>query len=90
MGKNMQLKNFDIDVFLREYWQRKPLLIRNPWAAWSNPMSADELAGLALEEEIESRLVVRGENSWAAENGPLPEAALPNWTAKHSRYWCKR
>ncbi len=70
----MHLARFDIDLFLRDYWQRQPLLIRNPWADWRNPLEPDELAGLACEEGIESRLIVHGENGLALENGPLPEA----------------
>ena len=70
----MQLTHFDIDVFLRDYWQQRPLLIRNPWEAWRNPLEPDELAGLACESEIESRLVIGGEGKWAVEHGPFAEA----------------
>ncbi len=70
----MQLNHFDIDGFLRDYWQRKPLLIRNPWISWRNPLDPDELAGLACEEGVESRLVVRTRDSWKLEHGPFPEA----------------
>jgi 50S ribosomal protein L16 3-hydroxylase len=69
----MKLTNFDIDLFLREYWQKKPLLIRNPWDRWTNPLEPDELAGLACEEGVESRLVVRQGEQLALEAGPLPE-----------------
>jgi 50S ribosomal protein L16 3-hydroxylase len=70
----MRLTNFDIDIFLRDYWQKKPLLIRNPWGAWSNPFEPDELAGLACEEGVESRLIVQTGDIITVENGPLPEA----------------
>ncbi len=66
----MQLTNFDRQGFLAGYWQKKPLLIRNPWADWVNPLQADELAGLALEPEIESRLILGGDTP-AVEHGPL-------------------
>ena len=66
--------NFDVDTFLRDYWQQKPLLIRNPWKEWTNPLDPDELAGLACEPEVESRLVVGAQGSWAVEHGPLAEA----------------
>ena len=42
-----RLVNFDREQFLRDVWQQKPLLIRNPWQAWANPLDPDELAGLA-------------------------------------------
>jgi len=69
----MQLDQFDIGVFLSEYWQRKPLLIRNPWSSWANPLAPDELAGLACEEEVESRLVRATGGTWALEHGPFAE-----------------
>ncbi len=68
-----QLTRFDIDGFLRDYWQQKPCLIKAPWAQWTNPMEPDELAGLACEAEIESRLVVGGVGQWAVEHGPIAE-----------------
>jgi 50S ribosomal protein L16 3-hydroxylase len=69
---------FDQAQFLREYWQQKPLLIKNPWRAWSNPLEPDELAGLACEEEIESRIVLKQmskqpQQQWLMEHGPFPE-----------------
>ena len=67
----MQLHNFDIDRFLRDYWQKKPLLIRNPWAAWTNPLAPDELAGLACEDDVESRLIERTGDNWALDHGPF-------------------
>ncbi|MDB6062284.1 MAG: cupin protein [Verrucomicrobiaceae bacterium] len=81
----MQLENFDIELFLRDYWQQKPLLIKNPWQEWINPLDPDELAGLACEEEVESRLVIQQRPQWKVEHGPIPEArfaTLPKaeWT----------
>ncbi|BAV66070.1 cupin domain-containing protein [Sphingobium cloacae] len=70
----MQFAKFDIGLFLREHWQRKPLLIRNPWTDWTNPLEPDELAGLACESAVESRLVLRAGDGWSLEHGPVPEA----------------
>jgi len=69
----MHLTAFDSAAFLRQYWQKRPLLIRNPWQSWANPLEPDELAGLACEEEIESRLVLRTRDSWKLEHGPFSE-----------------
>lgn len=75
------------DVFLRDYWQKKPLLIRNAFTPDCAPLSADELAGLACEEEVESRLICfnPADDQWQMEHGPFDEArfgALPpsHWT----------
>ena len=67
----MEFAHFDADSFLREYWQKRPLLIRNPWANWQNPLEPDELAGLACEDGVESRLIRCRENDLALESGPL-------------------
>jgi 50S ribosomal protein L16 3-hydroxylase len=69
----MQLERFDTRLFLSDYWQKAPLLIRNPWSAWANPLAPDELAGLACEEEVESRLVLPTADTWTLEHGPFAE-----------------
>jgi 50S ribosomal protein L16 3-hydroxylase len=66
-------RGFDVAGFLRDYWQRKPLLIRNPWAEWHNPLEPDELAGLACEPGVESRLIRQEVGGFALEHGPLGE-----------------
>lgn len=72
--------------FMRDYWQKKPLLVRQAIPGFESPISPDELAGLALEEEIESRLVIEhGEHPWELRRGPFAEdafAELPerDWT----------
>lgn len=60
--------------FLRDYWQKKPLLVRLAIPDFESPISPDELAGLALEEEVESRLVIEhGERPWELQRGPFNE-----------------
>lgn len=72
--------------FLRDYWQKKPLLIRQAFTDFDNPISPDELAGLSLEEEVESRIVIEnGERPWEMRRGPFAEdtySSLPEteWT----------
>lgn len=65
--------DLDPAVFLAEYWQRKPLLIRNIRANFRPPLSSDELAGLALEDSIESRIVEQRGDIWALLHGPFEE-----------------
>jgi 50S ribosomal protein L16 3-hydroxylase len=72
--------------FMADYWQKKPLLVRQAIPGFESPISPDELAGLALEEEIESRLVIEhGARPWELQRGPFSEEtfqALPerDWT----------
>lgn len=82
----MQFLDFDIESFLRDYWQKKPLLIRNPWQSWTNPLEPDELAGLACETEVEARLVTPAPETtrrdWEMELGPFPEERFDTLGAK--------
>jgi 50S ribosomal protein L16 3-hydroxylase len=62
--------------FLDEYWQKKPLLIRQAWVDFESPISPEDLAGLACEPDIESRLIEQHgqDRPWQVTNGPLSEA----------------
>lgn len=70
----VQLSGLDADSFLRDAWQKRPLLIRGAWDAWRNPLDPDELAGLACEDGVESRLVTRSAGKLKVEHGPFAEA----------------
>lgn len=59
------------EQFLAEYWQQKPVLIKGGIESFRNPLSAEELAGLAAESNIESRLIFRQDNAWQAHSGPF-------------------
>lgn len=65
------LGEIGVATFLRDYWQKKPLLIRNAFANFTSPLSGDELAGLACEENVESRLVERRDGLFTLESGPF-------------------
>ncbi|SFC04928.1 50S ribosomal protein L16 3-hydroxylase [Marinospirillum celere] len=75
------------ETFLREYWQKKPLLIRQALPGFQPPLEINELAGLACEEQVESRVVMETgpEGPWQLFNGPFEESFLQklpeqNWT----------
>lgn len=61
--------------FLSDYWQQKPLLIRGAFPDFECPLDPDELAGLACEEGIESRLVEEHGKAgpWQVSHGPFDE-----------------
>ena len=58
--KPFPLGDMPLETFLAEYWQKKPLLIRNALPDINSPVAPDVLAGLACEEGVESRLVIQG------------------------------
>lgn len=70
----MTFRDFDVAAFLKDHWQQKPLLIRSPWECWSNPVEPDELAGLACEPLVDSRIITRRDHAWELEHGPVPES----------------
>lgn len=79
------LGGISAEEFLKEYWHKKPLLVRNAIPDFSGLLSPDELAGLACEEDAQSRLISFKGKQWKMEQGPFNEdrfAQLPerNWT----------
>jgi 50S ribosomal protein L16 3-hydroxylase len=81
------LGNISKEQFLKEYWQKKPLLIRQAYPNFEPLIPADELAGMSLEEEIESRIIMENgpDSPWQLISGPFQEetfGSLPEdkWT----------
>ena len=79
------LAGMSLNTFLSEYWQKKPLLIRNALPQIESPVDADVLARLACEDAVESRLIIRDGDSWDLQHGPFNDeifSALPetDWT----------
>ncbi|NRP48147.1 MULTISPECIES: cupin domain-containing protein [unclassified Marinobacterium] len=74
-----------VETFLRDYWQQKPLLIRNAFPDLEPVVSSDELAGLSLEEEVESRLIQFKPDSseYQLECGPLNEETFAHLPESH-------
>jgi 50S ribosomal protein L16 3-hydroxylase len=74
--------------FLDQYWQKKPLLIKAAIPNFKGLLSPEELAGLACEEDVQSRIVEYKKGGWHAQHGPFTEddfAALPDApTAEHN------
>lgn len=73
--------------FLRDYWQKRPLLVRDAFPGYVSPISPEDLAGLACEEAALSRLIQhdRGRDAWTVRSGPIPEELFPtlgerDWT----------
>ncbi|CAH0533357.1 50S ribosomal protein L16 3-hydroxylase [Vibrio stylophorae] len=65
--------NFDLNQFVAEFWHQKPTVIRQGFANFVDPISADEIAGLAMESEIDSRMVKNANNQWQAFHGPFED-----------------
>jgi len=69
--------------FLDNYWQKKPVIIRQGFKNFTDPIEADEMAGLAMEAEVESRLVQKVDGKWQAAFGPFErfdDLGSENWS----------
>ncbi|UTA49593.1 cupin domain-containing protein [Simiduia sp. 21SJ11W-1] len=69
------LGELSLDTFLSDYWQKKPVVLRGVFPDWQCPLTPDELAGLAMEEEVESRLVLERDQGkpWQLKAGPFSD-----------------
>lgn len=81
------LGDMSVETFLQDYWQQKPLLIKQAFPDFEAPIAPDELAGLSCEDDVNSRIVIEkgGEHPWQAIHGPMDEdvfAKMPetHWT----------
>lgn len=87
MGMFMiQFNGLNTETFLATYWQRKPLLIKDAIPKFTNIIDPDELAGLSLEEDIESRIVIHtpGEAPfWHLKKGPFTKKVFTSLPASH-------
>lgn len=74
----------DAQSFVRDYWQQKPLFIKNALPGFRDPLTAEELAGLACEEGIASRLIrEHGETPWQVQHGPFSEEVFTSLPETH-------
>lgn len=76
--------DISIEVFLRDYWQKKPLLIRNAFPDFESPITPDELAGLACETDT-ARIVIEkgGKHAWEVRHGAFDDADFTNLPETH-------
>jgi 50S ribosomal protein L16 3-hydroxylase len=82
MQKLPLLGNITPAQFLRDYWQKKPLLIRQAIPGFKPLLKFEQLAELARQNHVESRLITEAEGKWNLQHGPLAE--LP---ARSQRAW---
>ncbi len=90
----------DPELFLGRHWQREHLLIRDAVPGFTPGVSADELAGLAMESDVESRIIETVNSRYRQLMGPFTEAdfqrdapwtlLVQGWIATYRRsqlYW---
>lgn len=76
----------DTDGFLRLFWQRRPLFMPAALPGFASALEPEELAGLACEDGVESRLVRQmrnGPTPWTVEHGPFRRSRFRKLPASH-------
>jgi 50S ribosomal protein L16 3-hydroxylase len=68
-------------AFMRRHWQKKPLLIRQAIPNVQAPLSRAQLFELTARDDVESRLVVHGDDGrWRLRHGPFKRRSFPSLT----------
>lgn len=79
----MIITKFDAKTFLNDYWQKKPCIIKQFVKDFADPIDENDLAGLAQEEEVDSRIVSLLDGKWQLSQGPFEsftEHCVGSWT----------
>lgn len=89
MNKPLQLiSNLTPAQFLAEYWQKKPLLIRQALPEFKGLLSPNDLAGLACGDDVQARIIQqqkdqKNKDKWSVKSSPFDEAVFAKLPAKN-------
>jgi 50S ribosomal protein L16 3-hydroxylase len=79
-GYNWQMKNhptllggLSAQTFLREYWQKKPLLIRGALPQFNGLLDPQQLIALACDQDAQARLVTERRGQWQLNYSPFSQ-----------------
>jgi 50S ribosomal protein L16 3-hydroxylase len=71
------LGGISAEQFLAEYWQKKPLLVRNALPEIADILEPSDIMELALDENVNARLIKQKDkdpNQWSVKSSPLIKA----------------
>ncbi|MEM0910075.1 MAG: cupin domain-containing protein [Pseudomonadota bacterium] len=66
-----EINAFDSAQFITRYWQKKPCVIRGFCPHFADPIDEHDLAGLAMEPDVDCRIVSFNNDKWHVEQGPF-------------------
>ena len=78
------LNNLTPAQFLAEYWQKKPLFIRQAIPNFKSFVTPDNLIDLAMDDDVVARLITNKNGQWKVKSNPLNTrdfAKLPHTTS---------
>ncbi|HEX5364475.1 MAG TPA: cupin domain-containing protein [Gallionella sp.] len=65
------LGGLSVDEFLRDYWQKKPLLIRKALPAFEGLLDPGHLVDLACQEDVQARIVTQQSGKFDLQHSPF-------------------
>lgn len=78
-------EHITVEIFLRDYWQKKPLLIRNGLPELIGQFEPSDIIELAQNEDVNARLIKQfSEDNWQLKNSPLTRQDFKNLPEKWS------
>jgi len=78
-----RLGQYSVAAFMRDTWQRRPLLIRQALPRFRAPVSREQLFALAARDDVQSRLVTSFGGRWRLRHGPFAAPSLPTPRCGH-------
>jgi 50S ribosomal protein L16 3-hydroxylase len=76
------LGGLTVNEFLRDYWQKKPLLIRQAVPGFKGLLNPQQLIELACRDDVQARLVTHQRNNWEVRNEPFEPGDFEGLTKK--------
>ncbi len=76
------LGGLTVNQFLRDYWQKKPLLIRQAVPGFKGLLDPQQLIALACRDDVQARLVTHQRNKWVLRNEPFEPGDFEGLTKK--------
>jgi 50S ribosomal protein L16 3-hydroxylase len=80
--KSKLLGDIPVGNFLRDYWQKKPLLVRGALPGFQGLLTRDDLLQLACHDDAQSRLITRKKGKWEVRQGPFTSRVFSRLPAK--------
>lgn len=77
------IQNINVEQFTRTLWQQKPIVIKDAFPQFKDLLDEHELAGLAMEEDFDSRIISNDKGQWRVTSGPFDEfeeVCVNDWT----------
>lgn len=70
-NKLAMLGGLTVNEFLRDYWQKKPLLIRQAFPQFKGLLDSQQLIDLACTEDVQARLVTQSRGKFDLQHAPF-------------------